>query len=708
MLHLFRNSLAFKLVLLTAVAVAVGFAAAVMASTRIQAVSVDRLHAESASALAHTLAAGVRNSMLTGNGIAVRKLVDDMQAGLASAKVRVFAPDGEEVFAAKPPPPPPESQPAHVRTVLSSLAPARAGDSGDAQAIPIVNEDRCHSCHDPGKLRGVMTLGTHGAKVVIDGSEASLDALARIFTAGFVQLMTAKREAKLDAYFAEVTERTPGVRGIAVYDNGEQRNFGTLRMAVPDEAVSRGVTPREHPFTVAAAGLQYRVVPLPSEARCKGCHKDAGEQMRGALVVAFDPAALRGEQTLLMASETSLQHVMLSGLGRIVQGFLDEVAATGAVTTLTVHDAEGRLYHDAFGTHVPPGPVGEALGTGKEVVKAASLDHPEMLLVEPLQNEKACQTCHGPDRPLRGAIEVRLDTSAASAEILSLRHWSELSAVVTIALVVLLLWAVLHFTVIGPVGRIGLVADLVGDGRFDARVSVSSNDEIGRLGARINDMVAGLREKLALSRFVSQATLETVKQGGGQIVSREAGTRRRMTVLFSDIRGFTAFSETHEPEQVVQMLNHYLQVQADIVVKHGGDIDKFVGDELMARFDGPDMEARAIRCGVEMAAAVEALSRREGAHDIGIGVGVNAGDVIRGAIGSEQRTDFTIIGDAVNLGARLCSAAKSAQVLVTGVVRAVVGDVDGVDFLPLDPIKVKGKQDPIPLYSAVAKRSVTT
>jgi adenylate cyclase len=622
-----------------------------------------------------------------------------MQAGLATARVRVFAPDGEEVFAAKPPPPPPEAQPAHVRAVLSSLAPAPAGD---ARAIPIVNEERCHSCHDEGRLRGVMTLGTRGAKVAIDGSDASLDALARIFEAGFVQLMTAKRDEKLDAYFAEVTERTPGVRGVAVYDNGEQRSFGTLRLGIPEDAVSRGVTAHVRPFTVTSGNLQYRVVPLPAEPRCKGCHRDAKEEMRGALVVAFDSSALRGEETLLMASETSLQHVMLSGLGRIVQGFLDEVAATGAVTTLTVHDAEGRLYHDAFGHPVPPAHVGEALSLRREVVKQASLDHPELLLVEPLENEKACQTCHGPDRPLRGAIEVRLDTSAASREILSLRHRSEIYAVATIGLVVLLLWAVLHFTVIAPVGRIGLVAELVGKGRFDTRVDVSSNDEIGRLGARINDMVVGLREKLALSRFVSQATIETVKEGGGEIVAR-GGRRRRMTVLFSDIRGFTAFSETHEPEQVVEMLNHYLQVQSDIVVKHGGDIDKFVGDELMARFEGPDMEARAIRCAVEMAAAVAALSRKEGAHDIGIGVGVNAGDVVFGAMGSEQRTDFTVIGDAVNLGARLCSAARSGQVLVTGAVRAIAQDMKDVRFTELDPIKVKGKQDPIPIYAAASK-----
>ena len=88
-----------------------------------------------------------------------------------------------------------------------------------------------------------------------------------------------------------------------------------MKLPVPDEAVTRGVTAGTAPFTVSSGPLKYRVVPLPSEPRCKGCHRDPGETMRGALVVAFDPTALDGDKTLLMASETSLQHVMLSGLG---------------------------------------------------------------------------------------------------------------------------------------------------------------------------------------------------------------------------------------------------------------------------------------------------------------------------------------------------------------------------------------------------------
>ena len=140
-----------------------------------------------------------------------------------------------------------------------------------------------------------------------------------------------------------------------------------------------------------------------------------------------------------------------------------------------------------------------------------------------------------------------------------------------------------------PVQKIGRVAERVGEGDFSARLSVTSHDEMGRLAHRINDMVAGLRHKMALSKYVSHETLRSVESLTSTSSLRN-GERRRVTMLFSDVRGFTAFSETRQPEEVVAMLNDYLQAQAEVVSKHGGDIDKFVGDEVMARFTGDDAE----------------------------------------------------------------------------------------------------------------------
>jgi len=155
------------------------------------------------------------------------------------------------------------------------------------------------------------------------------------------------------------------------------------------------------------------------------------------------------------------------------------------------------------------------------------------------------------------------------------------------------------------------------------------------------------------------------------------------------------------------MLNEYLQAQADVVVKHGGDIDKFVGDELMARFTGEDMELRAARCAVGMIEAVAAVNAKKGDQQLAVGVGVNAGDVVFGPMGAEHRLDFTVIGDSVNLAARLCSAAKGGEVLITKPIRDALekaGGTDGeIEVEELEPIRVKGKAEPIPIFRAKLK-----
>jgi adenylate cyclase len=141
------------------------------------------------------------------------------------------------------------------------------------------------------------------------------------------------------------------------------------------------------------------------------------------------------------------------------------------------------------------------------------------------------------------------------------------------------------------------------------------------------------------------------------------------------------------------------------VQKWGGDIDKFVGDELMAHFHGKDMEARAVRCAVEMVEAVAAVagSEAEGRPPMQVGIGINAGEVVFGAMGASSRMDFTVIGDAVNLGARLCDAAAPGEVLVAQAARDAAGDLPDLELSPRDPIAVKGKRDPIRIFSVRRK-----
>ena len=698
MFKLVREHLVAKLSLLVLLAVAAGFAGFASLSVSAQVDAMQTMNHDSAAALARTVAAGVRNAMLAGDGLRVREFLDDAKSGLEGAQIRVFATSGEEVFAPPPPPPPREARPPLVALALDTGEDVE-GANGE-RALPVVNDVACKRCHSQGALRGVLSLSTAKASVRLDGGDASVKALTAIAGAGFVQIMTAEQAAHIDDYFAELPRTAPGVASIAVFDSDGRPAFGDLKMKPPEGLLDRALHPGPS-LVVRDGASSYGVLPLPNEPRCQGCH-GAEPPMRGALLVRLDASAFAGERTLLGMTETSLRHVMLSGLGRLMRGLLDRIAATGVVTSLTLHDSEGRLVHDAFVRPEAPPLIGRALAEATDLTQSKEEGATgSFVLVSPLRNEARCQRCHGSDQPLRGVIEIALDTSTEVKSRLALEQRSLVFALVTIVLVVIALSLTLRITVIGPVRAMGEVADRVGDGQLDVALDVGSIDEMGRLARHLNEMIRGLRQKLALTRFVSNETLRSVDEADGTI--SRVGERRYIALLFSDVRGFTAFSENHEPEQVVEMLNRVLHAQAEVVAQHGGDIDKFVGDELMARFDGPDCELRATRCAVELIGAVQAVQARRRAvgSALTIGIGVNAGEVVLGAVGAETRMDFTAIGDEVNLAARLCSAAAPNQVLVPQTIRDAIGEPDDLELRPLPPILVKGKKDPIPLFEVV-------
>lgn len=680
MFEVIQERLAVKLGLLATVAVAAGFSLASMMSTETLLSSTSRLHHEAAGGIAASISASVRTEMLAGDGAHVRRLVSEVKTRLPRVGIRVFSARGEEVFGAKPPPPAPDQVPVLVRAAVTS---GRSAENGDERALPIARGERCRACHAGGEVLGVLTVGTARPSAPPDDRGAALDTLTSVIRDGFYRVMLASPPLRLNEYFAELVRRVPGVRGAAVYR--------------PDGRVAYGdPAPRD-------AKLLVRVAPLRTEPRCLGCHENANEVDGSTLSVAFEPGPAAADGTLSALVETALEQVMAGGLGRLAIGFLDDIARTGAVRSLTLHDAEGRLVYDAFARPSPPDDVAQVLRTG--AARAAVPEGaPEFLFVEPLHNAQPCQTCHGSDGPMRGAIEIRLNTSEERAELASLRRSGVAYGLSTIVLVLVLLALGLYYTVILPVRAIGSVADLVGAGRLDANVELQTSDEMGRLGHRINEMVRGLRQKLELSKFVSRDTLHEVESHSGTVA--RGGERRRVAVVFSDIRGFTTFAESHEPEAVVEMLNRCLQAQAEVVVRHGGDIDKFIGDEIMARFAGPDIALRATRAAVEMVEAVEMLNATlpSAAERAAVGVGVNVGDAVLGAMGAEQRMDFTAIGDTVNLGARLCTAAGPGEVFVTEAVRREVGDAEGLVFTALEPIMVKGKLEPVAVYRALRGR----
>ncbi len=215
-----------------------------------------------------------------------------------------------------------------------------------------------------------------------------------------------------------------------------------------------------------------------------------------------------------------------------------------------------------------------------------------------------------------------------------------------------------------PVLELASAMKEVQSGNLSISVEPKTKDEIGQLAENFNEMIVGLRERFELSKYVGSHTIEMVKrvsESGAE--SMLGGTRQELAVLFSDIRGFTSFSEKRPPEAVIDMLNRYLGFQAKLVSEYGGSVDKFVGDEMVALFAGKDALERAIECAIAIQKRADEEQKRDPAP-VYIGIGINYGTMVLGNMGAEDRRDYTVIGAAVNLGARLCSSAEPGKILV--------------------------------------------
>ena len=272
-----------------------------------------------------------------------------------------------------------------------------------------------------------------------------------------------------------------------------------------------------------------------------------------------------------------------------------------------------------------------------------------------------------------------------------------------LALAALVLGAGLGFIFSGvisaPLVNLAGAARELEQGKYEAIESFRSanaqrleaRDEIGDLSRAFVDMGRGLKQRFAMSKYMSRSAYEMLEQNGS---ANLAGERKWLALVFSDVRGFTAFSEDRDPALVIERLNEVLGLEADVVRRRGGDVDKFVGDAMFAWFAGPDRCRHAVDAAAEILAGLQA--RFGGKPGTEIGFGIHVGEVVVGSMGSQDRRDYTAIGRSVNLAARLCSAAQSGQILVS---QAVATELEGTLALkPLPPISAKGFPEPVRVF----------
>lgn len=248
-----------------------------------------------------------------------------------------------------------------------------------------------------------------------------------------------------------------------------------------------------------------------------------------------------------------------------------------------------------------------------------------------------------------------------------------------------------------PIRRIADTAEIVAKGNFETQVPVTSNDEVGQLARSFNSMTLNLKEyrtqlveetriRSDLTRYLSPHLVDEIVAHKSEL--RLGGERRLVTVMFADVCAFTPLSERLGPEEIVGILNELFTFLTEIVFKHGGMIDKFIGDCVMAVFGAPegkpDDALRCVRAAEEMMKWLDVGNARWQqmiGSEVALGIGINTGMALAGNIGSEKRMEYTVIGDAVNVAARLESLAKPGQVLMThDTMKLVEGEFDCISL----------------------------
>lgn len=250
----------------------------------------------------------------------------------------------------------------------------------------------------------------------------------------------------------------------------------------------------------------------------------------------------------------------------------------------------------------------------------------------------------------------------------------------------------------------------IGKGNLNVKVDLRSKDEVGELAAAFNAMVSGLKERDFIRNTFGRYVSKDIVDGfmSGKLSVELGGERKQVSILMSDIRDFTKLSESLPPEQVVSILNRYFTEMVAVISSYGGTVDKFIGDAILAVFGWPatrpDHSRLAVAAALAMQMRLKALNEvlaKEGKSPLRTGIAITSGIVVAGNIGSQEKMQYTVIGDTVNLASRMEGVNKrfDTQIIThEPVIRAVQG---AVEFQDLGLTEIRGKKDPVRLFAVL-------
>lgn len=264
-----------------------------------------------------------------------------------------------------------------------------------------------------------------------------------------------------------------------------------------------------------------------------------------------------------------------------------------------------------------------------------------------------------------------------------------------------------------PVQQLAAHTRKIARGDYAARVELARRDELGQLARAFNAMSAGLAERDQirdlLDKNVSPEIAAQLLRDGGAL----GGEEREVTILFADLRGFTTLSENFAPRDLLTLLNRYLDRMSAEIERRGGVIDKFIGDAIMALFGAPlpqsDAADRALLAAVAMEAALGELNTelaREGRPPLALGIGINTACVVAGNIGSSRRLNYSVIGDGVNIAARLQSLTRTPEyetnIITSAATAAAAQATAQLALRSLGRVHVKGRSEPVEIFAVSA------
>ena len=314
-------------------------------------------------------------------------------------------------------------------------------------------------------------------------------------------------------------------------------------------------------------------------------------------------------------------------------------------------------------------------------------------------------------RSVPWAVAVELPRELAYSSFVTMRIW--VIVVVCVVILVAMLAAVfLARRITAPIKTLVGFADELAARRFEKRVDIRTRDELSVLGAALSGAATQLeaserriRDEMAIRSDLGRYLPEKLVD---QIVRRKqsmalGGQRRRVTVLFADVAGFTPLVEKHSADEVVTILNELFTILTEIIFRHGGTVDKFIGDCVMAFWGAPDEQsdhaARALAAAEDMQHFLDVgnagWEQRFGTR-IELAIGVNTGEAVIGNFGSESRMEYTAIGDVVNVAARLEAIARPQQILISDATRQAAGD--GFEYREMGSHSLAGKSQQVELF----------